>query len=206
MEEIRYSIELIVQLKAKELHQHTVSLLSFQNFLQCINAFVVLTKTSFTSAKPLPRGCDDALCANPLDYPAADIAMLLRSSDRKLTESFVVDAIDRKFDFRLDGDENEFHLCDSVEEIYFPKTAERKDGSWLFLVNENREQGVYINKCLKPNQPCKMAEVFPFQYRTECKQQYIYRQLVAVEEGVTKIDRFRIPTGCSCVLYQKTVN
>lgn len=134
--------------------------------------------------------------------------MLLRSSGHKFVKSFGVDEIvsENVISTRIGDEVSEIQLCDSAEEVIFPRSGERKDESWLFIINNDQQQGVRVSKCRNPNQPCKMTDSFPFQYRTECKQQYVYRELVAYDNGVIKTDKFRVPACCSCVLHQKTHN
>lgn len=48
---------------------------------------------------------------------------------------------------------------------------------------------------------CEMTQNFPLGYETKCKQKYIYRQLLAINEnGNTVKDLFRLPSCCQCVL------
>lgn len=46
-----------------------------------------------------------------------------------------------------------------------------------------------------------MMHHLPFGFKAHCKQKYVYRQLVAIDEdGYTVKDLFKIPSCCQCVL------
>lgn len=48
---------------------------------------------------------------------------------------------------------------------------------------------------------CAFTDQFPLGYKTVCKQKYIYRKLVALdEEGKPITDTFPLPSCCSCVV------
>ncbi|XP_066905936.1 uncharacterized protein spz isoform X2 [Halyomorpha halys] len=101
---------------------------------------------------------------------------------------------------------NEQPLCASVEEVVFPRTAKNKDDKWLFVINTSSfVQGVRIEKCLKtsdePEQSCFFNDSFPNGYKTVCKQKYIYRRMVAVDDdGKPVKDTFLLPSCCSCTV------
>lgn len=46
-----------------------------------------------------------------------------------------------------------------------------------------------------------MTESFPYGYTTECKQKYIYRHLLALNERGEQVkDLFRLPACCKCII------
>lgn len=48
---------------------------------------------------------------------------------------------------------------------------------------------------------CNMLQQLPLGYKAKCKQKYVFRQLVALdEEGQTIKDLFQLPSCCQCVL------
>jgi len=46
-----------------------------------------------------------------------------------------------------------------------------------------------------------MSDSFPAGYTAVCEQKYVFRRLLSVaDKGKTKVDEFRVPSCCSCVL------
>lgn len=46
-----------------------------------------------------------------------------------------------------------------------------------------------------------MTESFPFGYTTECKQKFIYRHLLALNDRGEQVkDLFRLPACCKCIV------
>lgn len=46
-----------------------------------------------------------------------------------------------------------------------------------------------------------MTESFPYGYTTECKQKFIYRHLLALNERGEQVkDLFRLPACCKCIV------
>lgn len=84
-------------------------------------------------------------------------------------------------------------------------SGQRQDDSFLFIINTvERRQGVRISRCLNPSKACHMGDAFPNHYRTECKQQYVYRELLALSnDGQAMKEKFKFPACCSCVLHRK---
>lgn len=51
------------------------------------------------------------------------------------------------------------------------------------------------------NRSCAFTDSFPYGYITECKQKFIYRHLLALDEnGETVKNLFRLPACCKCVI------
>lgn len=111
------------------------------------------------------------------------------------------DIVDRAND--MFGDHEE-HLCDSYEKVIYPTTGKTQDGSELFIFNTNDyKQGVRVSMCRNTGQPCNWATNFPNEYKTECKQQMVYRQLLSLSaDGQPIKNHFEFPACCSCVLHK----
>jgi len=46
-----------------------------------------------------------------------------------------------------------------------------------------------------------MSESFPAGYSAMCVQKYMFRRLLAVSDnGKTKVDEFKLPSCCSCIV------
>ena len=79
-----------------------------------------------------------------------------------------------------------------------------KDSNWLLIVNNhgNYKQGVRIEECLNEGEMCHIVQ-FPNHYTATCKQNFIYRSLVAITpNGTITKDHFKMPSCCKCVLKQ----
>lgn len=139
-------------------------------------------------------------CTELSRYPTEHVNALLKKAGHKFIDQFGTDELDAPIGVRFGSDDEQ--LCDSYEEVIYPTEAQRRDESWLFILNTNRQQGVRISKCRSPSKPCRMADSFPEQYRSECKQLYMYRELVALSpDGSATKDKFKLPSCCSCVLH-----
>lgn len=154
---------------------------------------------------PNDRDCltkNQPYCVATQNYPASLIDDLIRKSSHKFESAFGSDAIEVIDIGTRNNANDEEQLCDSYEEVIYPTSGEREDTTKWFIVNTNKyQQGVRIARCLNPSNPCRMTEAFPNFYRTECKQHFAYRELVAVTpEGNTTKDKFKFPACCTCVL------
>lgn len=48
---------------------------------------------------------------------------------------------------------------------------------------------------------CSLTESFPNNYKTECRQHYVYRQLLSLSpQGRIVKEQFRFPASCKCVV------
>lgn len=154
---------------------------------------------------PNDRDCltkNQPYCLTTPNYPASLIDDLIRKSSHKFESAFGSDAIELVDIGTRNNANDEEQLCDSYEEVIYPLSGEREDTSNWLIVNTNKyRQGVRVARCLNPSKPCRMTEAFPNFYRTECKQHFVYRELVAVTpEGNTIKDKFKFPACCTCVL------
>lgn len=99
---------------------------------------------------------------------------------------------------------DEISLCDSREQVIYPTSGKNKNGEELYIFNTpEHKQGVRVSICRDKGEPCKMTENFPNGYRTECKQHFVYRELLSLSpEGVPIKDKFEMPACCSCSVYR----
>ncbi|XP_055389809.1 protein spaetzle-like [Condylostylus longicornis] len=146
-----------------------------------------------------------SFCTQVDNYPIDDVIKAIQEDSTKFEAVFGEDSlpeIPTEISQRIDPDFGEETLCQSVERLIFPQAGMTKDNNWSFIINhENYTQGIRIEECLKPGKPCLMAENFPNGYRTECKQKYIYRQLLSMNEhGIIKKDQFQLPSCCKCYI------
>lgn len=156
--------------------------------------------TPYKSNKPPPCANGSTYCETVEGYPLDHVTNLLTQDVSMLQGFFGLDTmIPDDVQNRIDPSGGE-RLCFTKEEQIFPKMAQNKEDVWLYIVNQDKYvQGVRIEKCLSHGKECAFSSSFPAGYRTECKQKYIYRKLLAVNDtGVVRED-FLFPSCCICV-------
>ncbi|KAI8130366.1 Protein spaetzle [Lucilia cuprina] len=98
-------------------------------------------------------------------------------------------------------------LCSSRERTIYPVAAVNNEGTWTHIVNIPRyKQAINIEECTERGSTCgKSNEItVPANYTTKCRQSFADQILVAISEKKDiKLERFRIPTCCKCVLKLK---
>lgn len=148
---------------------------------------------------------NETFCTNDDNYPIDYIQKLLRKHLHKFADVFGTDMIVNDLATRIgNNDGEEFYLCDTQEKVIYPTSGKRQDGTDLYILNTpQHRQGVRVSMCYNKGQPCKMSDSFPNQFRTECKQQFVYRELLSLSpEGVPMKEKFEFPACCSCAVYR----
>lgn len=146
---------------------------------------------------------NQSFCTKNDNYPLGYIQKLLKRFSREYIDVFGTDLTTNDVAFRIDAFDDEY-LCESYEKVIYPTSGKRKDGFELFIVNtDEHKQGVRVSLCQQGGQPCKMSESFPIGFKTECKQQMVYRELLSLSpEGQPVKEHFEFPACCSCVLHR----
>lgn len=146
-------------------------------------------------------------CTKDINYPLEHIQNVLREHANKYAGFFTTDMsetdnTDRVVN-RIENFDDEY-LCESSEKVIYPTAGKTQNGIGQYIINTKEfQQGVRVSLCRKAGQPCKMSEHFPFGYKTECKQQMVYRQLVSLSSnGAPITDHFEFPACCSCVIHR----
>lgn len=147
-------------------------------------------------------------CTKDDNYPTEYVNYVVQKHWRMLAYAFGSDSIpndNRRFDVRLNRirrSVNGNDLCDSHERIIYPTSGKRLDGTELYIFNTaEHEQGVSTSVCVHNGKSCRLTDNFPNYYRTECKQHYVYRELLALSpDGVPVKEKFEFPTYCSCAV------
>lgn len=141
-------------------------------------------------------------CTSHNGYPVELLERLLRQNE-KYVDSFISDELVLVIGERM-GFSSEVNLCDSYEEVVYPTIGKTESGDKFIFNTPNHKQGVRINRCQNPGKSCTMTESFPTGYRTECKQHYVYRELVSLgNDGNSLVrEKFKMPACCSCVVYK----
>ncbi|KAL9894019.1 spaetzle domain-containing protein isoform 2-T4 [Glossina fuscipes fuscipes] len=93
-------------------------------------------------------------------------------------------------------------LCKSHEKIIYPEAAESESSNWSYIVNNpNFKQGIRIEECENEGSQCNSMLSLPKDYYATCKQNFIFRSLVALTpDGKLISDHFKMPSCCKCVV------
>lgn len=160
---------------------------------------------NFTPKEDVKNCSEDgtSICvSNVEDYPYHYIEEVIGNSAYDFSSYFQDDHLEVAT--RIEVDSNEDSVCDSDETVLYPKVGQNADDQTLFIVNNdgNYKQGVRVEKCRRKEQsPCDPKLVVPTGFKTQCKQKYIYRKLLALQpNGEPVPDNFRIPSCCSCYI------
>lgn len=175
--------------------------------MQCI----LISNTFFPTELPSQRfvanltRCavnNQTFCTKNDNYPAEYVRQILHEHSHRYANYFVSDLVSNDVSIRVDDFDTEY-LCDSYEKLIFPTSGKTQDGSELYILNTGEhKQGVRVSLCRNSGKPCRMAEVFPIGYKTECKQLHVYRQLLSLgPDGKPVPDYFEFPACCSCALH-----
>ncbi|XP_060527098.1 protein spaetzle-like isoform X2 [Cylas formicarius] len=105
------------------------------------------------------------------------------------------------------GDDEDTFVCRSIKGLIFPKMGLNKDNLWKLIINLDGDdgfvQGVTIETCYRPDEECDVLDNSPVGIVTFCRQKYIYRKLMSVnEKGKVVPDSFRLPSACCCAYKQ----
>ncbi|CAH0385370.1 unnamed protein product [Bemisia tabaci] len=99
-------------------------------------------------------------------------------------------------------DYEEFPMCPSIERVVYPKVGKTKNKDLLFILNhEEFLQGIRIETCVHKKKQCAFTETVPWGYKTFCRQKYVYKRLVALnDKGKAHPDVFLFPSCCTCII------
>ncbi|XP_015127850.1 uncharacterized protein LOC107048917 [Diachasma alloeum] len=136
-------------------------------------------------------------CEDTPSYPIELINRAIRS-DTNLKYLQVKDELEATVSLRTSGLEEV--LCESKKQLVRPRVAKNKNSEWRYIVNtDNFTQAIGVETCDNNDSPCKLVDNFAGGYRTMCKQNYIYRELVAVgSDNKIATEKFQIPASCCC--------
>lgn len=135
-------------------------------------------------------------CENVSNYPQELVNEILVRNSTLIGHAFEdVIAVSPRFD-----NNNEQPLCLSTEQLIHPKMAVNIKNQWnLILQADNFHQGIRIELCIEPNTKCRLIDDIAVGYETSCKQKFIYREMLALNErNETVQDYFRLPASCCC--------
>lgn len=148
---------------------------------------------------------ESPVCTNVDDYPQQLVDEIISRHEERFAEFFGDDVVVNSGDeihLRYDVSDDEF-LCISEEKLIHPQSGYTMDEKLVMIVNTaNYSQGVRIELCRNPDQPCSKIEYLVSLYKTNCKQLYHYRTLLAINPTTKQPykDTFRLPSCCKCVI------
>ncbi|XP_013779330.2 protein spaetzle 5-like isoform X1 [Limulus polyphemus] len=150
------------------------------------------------------RMTNSTFCENVEDYPYRHISEAVQS----LPEDVLYMLLETT-DVGIQGrsppsfkDFSEDPICTPVMKTFKPKVGENNDKKWLYIVNDIKiEQFVTSETCFEEGKSCGYIDGnLPFGYRSQCRQRYAYKRLLAVhpKKKTTFLDSFPFPSCCTC--------
>ncbi|XP_011313731.1 uncharacterized protein [Fopius arisanus] len=135
-------------------------------------------------------------CEDVPFYPTDLINRIVRS-DVNLKYLQIRDELEPTISLRTSGQDEV--LCESKKHVIRPRAAQNRNYEWRYIANtDNFTQSIGVEICENDNSACKLVDGFASGYKTMCKQNFIYRELVAVVSGKLTRELFQIPTSCCC--------
>lgn len=180
--------------------EQSTNLSSSSSALDFVFPNELVFNTNGTECKP-----DIPICAKVTDYPLRLIDELVSRHELRYSEffgnDFVIDS-DEEIHQRFDVSDDEY-LCISEQKLVHPQSGYTMKDQLVMIVNTpNYSQGVRVELCLNPDQPCNRLEYLFSLFKTTCKQLYHYRTLLAINPTTKQPykDSFRLPSCCKCVI------
>lgn len=139
-------------------------------------------------------------CTKVENYPRSLIDNLL--SKNADTIIFKSDKLDNELDQRFGGLPNDEPLCEFTDEVIYPESGLTHEDIPFFIVNTQKQQGVRVERCTTPDQSCTSKISFPLGYKSVCRQNHVYRELISPSNDLTALEKrkFKFPSCCSCML------
>ncbi|XP_073814713.1 spaetzle domain-containing protein [Musca autumnalis] len=143
-------------------------------------------------------------CINVRNYPTeTQVERILKERFNNLDKFFAEDIIPDVIDQRMNNDIDPV-FCKTNKRFITPKAAMNKADDWVFIVNtEKYKQVIQVEECLNTGARCGSDDFeiqVPIGYTITCQQNYIYRNLVALNNGTVVPQPFKFPSCCKCVI------
>ncbi|XP_011182426.1 protein spaetzle-like [Zeugodacus cucurbitae] len=88
--------------------------------------------------------------------------------------------------------------CSTKTKMIYPEGAMSEDSTWLLVVqHEQHKQGVLVEECEIEERPTEENSTLPLDNMPQCKQNFNYRKLVVLVNGVMKEKMVKLPSNCS---------
>lgn len=139
-------------------------------------------------------------CTKVQGYPRSLIENLVRANADSIL--FKSDKLDNEVDQRFGGEPNDEPLCEYFDEVIYPESGVTQGDIPFFIVNTEKQQGVRVERCRGPDQSCTSKINLPNGYKSVCRQNYVYRELISPSNDLTSLEKrkFKFPSCCSCML------
>ncbi|KAH0949531.1 hypothetical protein HN011_011909 [Eciton burchellii] len=149
-----------------------------------------------------PPICNNAtFCERAVNYPEELVNQAIRDNDNLkllLQNTEHVSDVEERLDF---GETDDWPLCRSYIRTIYPRSAKTARHNWLYVINQNNfQQGIRVEVCVNEGSVCDDLEDYvPEGYKIFCKQNYVFRELVAVNRnGTIGKNNFKLPSNCCC--------
>lgn len=143
---------------------------------------------------------DIPICSNPADYPQRLMDAVVEANPFNMLKIFENDLLPRSAHTSAIEEEESF-LCESSERLIHPRSGLTPNNDTVLIINTSQfHQAVRVEMCSNPGGTCRQLANFLF--RTECKQIYMTRTLLAVNITTNEPykESFRLPSCCKCVI------
>lgn len=153
-----------------------------------------------------PNRCaegNDTFCTKDDSYPLDLVESILQQNLNKYDYFFGSDEIPQSVVNR-DSNMDDIELCESYTDVIYPQSGENEKGVKVFIFNtENHKQGVRVSMCKHSGKACNNIISVPNDHHTECRQEYVYKELLSISPEKAPIkDKFKFPVCCSCAVYR----
>ncbi|KAI1293769.1 hypothetical protein HDE_06644 [Halotydeus destructor] len=107
---------------------------------------------------------------------------------------------------QADGENEEaVEVCRVNQQFVSPRAALNDKSQWKYIVNvperdPRLRQTVKVDICAQPDEPCSNQLSLPFGFKSRCKQKYVKKKLLALNDDGqgTSTDHFFVPSCCVC--------
>ncbi|XP_054088340.1 protein spaetzle-like [Zeugodacus cucurbitae] len=83
--------------------------------------------------------------------------------------------------------------------VIYPEGVLSEDSSWLLVVqHEQHKQGILVEECETVDSATEENSTLPMENNSKCKQNFNYRKLVVLVNGVMKEEMVKLPSTCEC--------
>ncbi|RLU15772.1 hypothetical protein DMN91_011528 [Ooceraea biroi] len=148
---------------------------------------------------PPPACSNSTFCERVVNYPEELVNQAIRNNEslKLLQKTDHVPNVEKLYF----GETDDWPLCHSSMRTIYPRSAKTVTENWLYVINQNNfQQGIRVEVCVNEGSVCDDLENYvPEGYKVFCKQNYILRELMAVNnDGTIGKNNFKLPSNCCC--------
>lgn len=90
-------------------------------------------------------------------------------------------------------------LGNTKTNVIYPEGAESGDTKWLLIVqHEQHKQAVLVEECENRERLGEENSTLPLMDISKCKQNFSYRKMVVLVNGLMKEEMIKLPSACEC--------